>query len=85
MISAADDADQQRVAAAVEQPRRDVAALVVGAEEVVVGGPRSARSASTPRPRPVVLGCSTGTVLPFTIVVPSRFDGNGSVCAMSCA
>ena len=30
----------QRVAAAVEQARRDVAALVVGAEEVVVDVPR---------------------------------------------
>ena len=39
-ISAETDADDQRVAAAVEHPRRDVAALVVGAQEVVVDVPR---------------------------------------------
>ena len=33
------DADEQRVAAAVEQAGRDVAALVVGAQEVMVDVP----------------------------------------------
>ena len=33
MITAANDADHQRVAAAVEQPHHDVAAVAVGAEE----------------------------------------------------
>src|SRR5215211_5316621 len=36
----------------------------------------------TPRPRPVVLGVRTGTVLPSTTVVPETWDWNGSVWAM---
>ena len=67
------DADQQRVAAAVEQPRRDVAALVVGAEEVVPDrqvGPIGVK----PSPSPSVSAASPATVLPSTIVVPSRLE-----------
>ena len=49
--SAARDADQQRVAAAVQQAGRDVAALVVGAEEVVLRIPRRAdRRHAEPEP-----------------------------------
>jgi hypothetical protein len=36
----------------------------------------------TPSPRPVVVGGSTGTVLPLTTVVPLMFEANASVCAM---
>src|ERR1700760_4487078 len=39
----------------------------------------------TPRPRPWVDCTITGTRLPFTTVVPSRFDWNGLVCAMCSA
>ena len=34
-----------------------------------------------PSPSPSVEASITGTALPFTIVVPSRFEWNGSVCA----
>ena len=37
--------DQQRVAAAIEQARHDIAALIVGAEEIVAELARSGRSA----------------------------------------
>ncbi|WP_449487492.1 hypothetical protein [Streptomyces griseorubiginosus] len=36
----------------------------------------------TPRPRPVLLGVSTGTVFPSTTVVPETWDWKGSVWAM---
>src|ERR1043166_8578426 len=39
----------------------------------------------TPRPRPVLLGVSTGTVFPSTTVVPETWDWKGSVCAMCAA
>ena len=54
VISAAKNADQQRVAPAVEQPRRHVASLVVGAEEVVVripGRPDRSRAEAEPSGR----------------------------------
>ena len=57
-------ADQQRVASAVEQPRGDVAALVVGAEEVVGRIPGRPDRRRRRGPSPVVLGGITGTRLP---------------------
>ena len=33
-------------------------------------------------PIPNALVCSTDTFLPFSVMVPSTFDWNGSVCAM---
>ena len=50
------DADEQRVAAAVEQARGHVAALVVGAEEVVLGIPgRPDRRHAEPKPLGLLL------------------------------
>src|SRR5581483_2650488 len=39
----------------------------------------------TPRPSPCVDCSITGTLLPFTTVVPSRLEVNGSTCATWCA
>ena len=71
-----DGADLERVAPAVEQPHRDVAAVGVGAEEEVaecqvgpIGMPGQADD---------VLG------LPPTLTVPVMFSSSGPMCAMSC-
>ena len=54
--SAADDADQERVAPAVEEARGDVAALVVGAEQVVRRVPgRPDRRHAEPEPARLLL------------------------------
>ena len=61
-----DEADLERVATAVEQPHRDVAAVRVGAEEVV-GRARSARSGCP-------VGLTMSTFLPPTLTVPVMFS-----------
>ena len=73
-------ADEQGVAAAVEHPRGDVAALVVGAQEVVVdvpGRPDRRHAEAEAAGASTITGCC----LPSISVVPSIVDSNGCVCA----
>ena len=74
--------DLERAAPAVEHPRGDVAAVLVGAQEVVVRVPGGADRASRPRCRMPPPCCISATRLPFTMVWPFRLFWNGLTWAM---